>query len=276
MGRLNLNQPIARLNNGSDMPLLGLGAYNMHGKEAENAVAHALEIGYRLIDTAEMYGNELEVGKAIRTSGIDRSEIFLTTKVNNRDQGYDSTLRAFEVSLQKLDCEYIDLYMVHWPIRGKRKATWKALENIYTEGRVKAIGVANYLVPFLRELKDYASIVPAVNQVEFSPFLYLKELVDYCHSNQIQAQAYSPLVRGKKMKDPVLTKLANKYHKTPAQVILRWDIQLGVSAIPKSASPARLKENFQIFDFNLSDEDMASIGGLNENLRVVDDPMVYF
>lgn len=276
MGGMNLNQLVTRLNNGIEMPLLGLGTYNMYGEEAETAVLQALTIGYRLIDTAAMYGNETEVGRAIRKSGVDRSEIFLTTKVNNNDQGYDSTLRAFDLSLEKLDCEYIDLYLVHWPIRGKRKETWKALEKIYKEGIVKAIGVANYLIPFLRELADYASIVPAVNQVEFSPYLYLSDLLDYCRSNKIQIQAYSPLVRGKKMKDPLLLQLARKYNKTPAQIILRWDLQLGVSPVPKSVSQPRLQENFELFDFNLSEEDMNAMAHLNENLRVVDDPMVYF
>jgi methylglyoxal/glyoxal reductase len=269
-------QVFTRLNNGVEMPMLGLGVYNMHGREAEQAIQNALEIGYRLIDTAAMYGNETEVGNAIKKSGLARGEIFLTSKVNNPDQGYDSTLRAFERSLGNLRTEYIDLYLVHWPIRGKRRETWKALEKIYVDGQVRAIGVANYLIPFLEELGTYANIVPAVNQVEFSPYLFLKELYHFCKKQDIQLQAYSPLVRGKKFEDPKLVSVARKYGKMPAQIILRWDIELGVSPIPKSVNTQRLKENFNVFDFSLSKEDVALIGNFNENLRLVDDPMVFF
>ncbi|MBS1598097.1 MAG: aldo/keto reductase [Bacteroidetes bacterium] len=264
------------LNNGVEMPLLGLGVYDMHGKESEQAILDALEIGYRLIDTASMYHNETEVGNAIRQSGLPRKEIFITTKVNNSDQGFDDALKAFDVSLAKLKTDYIDLYLVHWPIKGKRKDTWKALEKIYASGRAKAIGVANYLVPFLDELKTYANITPAVNQVEFSPYLFLKDLLNYCKKDKIQLQAYSPLLRGKKFKDPALLQLAKKYNKTPAQIILRWDIELGVSPIPKSVNPERLKENFNVFDFSLSKEDVELMNGFDENLRVVDDPMDHF
>jgi len=273
---MTVSQPKTVLNNGIEMPLLGLGAYDMYGREAEEAVLKALEIGYRLIDTASMYRNEVEVGRAIRESGITRGDIFVTTKVNNLDQGYSSTLKAFDASLAKLHLDYIDLYLIHWPIRGKRKETWKALEKIYTDGKVRAIGVANYLIPFLEELKNFATITPALNQVEFSPYLFLEDLLEYCRSHKIQLQAYSPLIRGRKFKDPKLVQLAKRYNKTPAQIILRWDIQLGVSAIPKSSSPQRLKENFDIFDFELSTPDMDLIGTFNENFRVVDDPMGFY
>ncbi len=267
--------PKATLNNGTQIPLLGLGVYDMYGKEAERAISGALKIGYRLIDTAAMYGNETEVGNAVAKSGIDRKEIFITTKVNNPDQGYDHTLKAFDTSLRKLQTDYLDLYLIHWPIKSKRKDTWKALEKIYADGRVKAIGVANYLIPFLEELRNYSTITPAVNQVEFSPYLFLDDLLQYCRQHNIQLQAYSPLVRGKKLKDAPLVQLAKKYHKTPAQIILRWDVQLAVSTIPKSSDPHRLKENFDVFDFNLSEKDMQLIGSFNENLRLVDDPMSY-
>lgn len=267
------------LNNGIEMPLLGLGVYDMYGKDAEQAVLWALEIGYRLIDTAAMYNNEKEIGNAIRASGIPREEIFLTTKVHNDDQGFDKTLKAFDVSLKKLGCDYVDLYLVHWPIKGTRKDTWKALESLYcnskgqnTEG-VRAIGVANYLEPFLKELETYSEIVPAVNQVEFSPYLYLKDLLELCQSKHIQLQAYTPLVRGERMKDAKLVEIANKYNKTPAQIILRWALQHGVSTIPKSASQHRLRENFDVFDFNISPEDMLKMDSFNENLRIVEDPM---
>jgi diketogulonate reductase-like aldo/keto reductase len=261
------------LNNGVSMPLLGLGVYDMYQKEAEQAVLWALELGYRLIDTAAMYHNETEIGNAVRASGINRSELFITTKVNNTDQGFDETLRAFDVSQEKLQTDYIDLYLVHWPLRETRKDTWKALERLYSEGRVRAIGVANYLIPFLDELETHATVVPVVNQVEFSPYLFLEDLLDHCKKKNIQLQAYTPLVRGQRMDDPRLQDLAKKYEKTPAQMILRWAIQHGVSTIPKSANQARLKENFGVFDFEISAEDLRKMDGFNENLRVVDDPM---
>ena len=270
------------LNNGVEMPLLGLGVYDMYGKDAEQAVSWALEMGYRLIDTAAMYNNEKEIGNAIRASGIPREEIFLTTKVHNDEQGFDKTLKAFDASLKKLGCDYIDLYLVHWPLSKTRRKTWKALESLYkteqneAKGRVRAIGVANYLEPFLKELDTYSEIVPAVNQVEFSPYLYLKDLLELCQSKQIQLQAYTPLVRGERMKDAKLVALANQYNKTPAQIILRWALQHRVSTIPKSSSQHRLKENFDVFDFNINQEDMLKMDSFNENLRIVEDPMDFF
>jgi diketogulonate reductase-like aldo/keto reductase len=270
------NQAYHKLNTGAKMPLLGLGVYDMYQKEAEQAVSWALEIGYRLIDTAAMYKNETEIGNAVRQSGLARNELFITTKVHNIDQGYDNTLRAFDESQKKLNCDYIDLYLVHWPIKNSRKDTWLALEKLYSDGLVKAVGVANYLIPFLDELATYGNIVPALNQVEFSPYLYLSDLLDYCQAKQIQLQAYTPLVRGQRMTDPKLLALAHQYQKTPAQIILRWLLQKGVSAIPKSADLARLKENFDVFDFQISKEDMILIDRFNENYRVVDNPMDLF
>ena len=268
------NLPVSTtLNNGISMPLLGLGVYDMYQSEAEDAVLTALETGYRLIDTASMYNNEREIGNAVLKSGLSRKDLFITTKINNADQGYDSTLKAFDTSCKKLQMDYVDLYLVHWPIKGKRKDTWKALETLYTNKQVRAIGVANYLLPFLKELETYANIVPAVNQVEFSPYLFLEDLLLYCRQHTIQLQSYTPLVRGKKMNDPKLLQLAARYNKTPAQIILRWNIELNVSAIPKSATPSRIKENFGIFDFEMSKEDMAFMKTFNEDLRLVDDPM---
>jgi diketogulonate reductase-like aldo/keto reductase len=255
------------------MPLLGLGVYLIHGKIAEEACLKALETGYRLIDTAAIYQNEAEVGNATRKSGLKREEIFITTKVDNQDQGYESTIKAFNTSLKKLNIDYIDLYLVHWPIRGKRKDTWKALEKLYLDKQVRAIGVANYLIPFLEELKSYATLVPVVDQVEFSPYLFLEDLFSYCKSAQIQLQAYSPLTRGKKFNDPRLVALSKKYNKTPAQILIKWNLELGVSVIPKSSNPQRIKENFDIFDFNLSQADILLLNGFNENFRVVNDPM---
>lgn len=267
------NQAYSTLNNGVEMPLLGLGVYDMYQREAEQATEWALEIGYRLIDTASMYENEVEIGNGIRQSGIDRKDIFLTTKVNNADQGYDKTLRAFDQSMKKLNAEYIDLYLVHWPMKPTRKDTWKALENLYESGQVRAIGVANYLLPFLDELDTYKTIVPTVNQVEFSPYLFQKELLEHCREQKILLQAYTPLIRGQRFGDIRLVNLAEKYEKTPAQIMLRWAIQHGISTIPKSSNLVRLKENFGIFDFEISQEDMVFMDSFNENLRIVDDPM---
>lgn len=269
-----MTQLYTTLNNGITMPLLGLGVYDMYNHEAEKAVGNALEIGYRLIDTAAMYKNETEMGNAIRSSAIPRNEIFLTTKVADGDQGYDNTLRAFDESSRKLNCDYIDLYLVHWPIKKTRKDTWKALEKLYADKRVRAIGVANYLIPFLSELETYSEITPAVDQVEFSPYLFLEDLLNQCNRTHIQLQAYSPLVRGQRFSDPKLVALANHYGKTPAQIILRWALQLGVSTIPKSSNLNRLKENFDVFDFQISNEDMKKINTFNENFRVVDDPLM--
>src|SRR6266496_645857 len=266
-------QPYAALNNGIKMPLLGLGAWDMYGKDAEQATLDALQIGYRLIDTAAMYGNEKEIGIALRKSRINRREIFVSTKVANTNQSYDSTLKAFDASVKKLDIDYIDLYLIHWPVKNKRKETWKALEKLFIDKRVRAIGVANYLLPFLKELETYSTIVPAVNQIEFSPWLYLKDVLQYCGKHNIQLQSYSPLTRGKKFNDPRLLKLCKKYDKTPAQIILRWNIEHNVSTIPKSSNPKRLKENFDIFDFSLSKEDVQLMDDFNENFRVVEDPM---
>jgi diketogulonate reductase-like aldo/keto reductase len=220
-----------------------------------------------------MYENELQIGNAIRNSAVPRKEIFLTTKVNDKDQGYDETLKAFDQSLELLQTDYVDLYLVHWPLKATRKETWKALEKIYESGKARAIGVANYLEPFLDELQTYSEIVPAVNQVEFSPFLYLENLKLKCEQLGIILQSYTPLVRGQKMSDERLQALAKKYDKTPAQIILRWNVQHGVSTIPKSSNLLRIKENFDIFDFEISDEDMTLLNTCHEDFRVVDNPM---
>ena len=258
------------------MPLLGLGVYDMHAEEAVQAVCTALQTGYRLIDTAAMYGNEKQIGEGIRRSGMPRKEIFVTTKVNNTDQGYDQTLRAFDESLKALGTDFIDLYLIHWPIKNKRAETWKAIEKIYSDGRVRAIGTGNYLLPFLKEMETYANITPAVNQIEFSPYLYLKDELSYCQQKNICLQAYTPLLRGKKFDDPRLQLRAKKYDKTPAQIILRWAIEQGISTIPKSSNPERIRENFGIFDFALSEEDVLLMNGFHEGLRIVDDPMDMF
>ena len=260
------------LNNGLAMPMLGLGVYDMHGREAEQSVRDALDIGYRLVDTATMYENESEIGVAINSSSVQRSEIFLTTKLNNPDQGFDKALKAFDRSLRNLRQDYVDLYLIHWPVKKYRKDSWAALEKLYREGRVHAIGVANYNLELLKELEQYASAIPAVNQVEFSPWLFQKELLDYCKSHKIQLQAYSPITRGLKFNDQRLIHLCSKYQKTAAQLVLRWHLEHGVSPIPKSSKKERLLENFNAQFFRMEEEDVRIMDSFNENFRICDDP----
>jgi diketogulonate reductase-like aldo/keto reductase len=272
---MNTNMPNITLNNGVVMPHLGLGVYDMHREEAEQAVATALRLGYRLIDTATMYGNEKEVGQAVRQSGIPREEVFVTTKLANPDQGYDNTLRAFEKSERTLDIGRIDLYLVHWPIRGKRKDSWKALERLVSEKRVRAIGVANYLEPFLDELSTYAHTPPAVNQVEFSPYLFREGLLQRCRKDGVVLQAYTPLTRGQRLRDPRLVAIASRYGRSTAQVILRWLVEMGICPIPKSVNPARLAENLDVFNFELKAEDRSALCQFDEGLAICGDPLEY-
>lgn len=264
------------LNNGVKMPWLGLGVYkSQDGQEVENAIRVALDYGYRSIDTAAFYGNERGVGRAIKDSGIPREEVFITTKVWNDQQGYDSTLEAFEESRQKLGLEYIDLYLIHWPIPGKFKETWKAMEKLYRDGLVKAIGVCNFKVHHLEDLLRDCEVKPTVNQVEFHPLLTQKEVLNYCKENEIQMEAWAPLMRGGVLGHPIITGIADKYGKTPAQVVLRWDLQHGVVTIPKSVREHRIKENGDIFDFELTNEEMNQIDSINEDRRTGPDPDVF-
>ncbi|MBA4542701.1 MULTISPECIES: aldo/keto reductase [Thermoactinomyces] len=261
------------LANGVKMPWLGLGVWKVQeGSEVENAVKEAIKLGYRSIDTAAAYQNEEGVGKAIKESGVNREDLFVTTKVWNADQGYDSTLRAFETSLNKLGLEYVDLYLVHWPVKGKYKETWKALEKLYKEGRVRAIGVSNFQVHHLKDLLADCEVKPMVNQVEFHPYLTQKELRAFCKEEQIQLEAWSPLMQGEVVNVPEIKELAEKYGKTPAQIVLRWDLQHGVVTIPKSVKAHRIKENADVFDFELSAEDMAKLDALNKDHRFGPDP----
>jgi diketogulonate reductase-like aldo/keto reductase len=261
------------LHNGVEMPWFGLGVYQAkEGEEVEFAVKTAIAVGYRSIDTAAIYENEKGVGKAVKESGVPREELFITTKVWNSRQGYESTLAAFEESRKKLELEYLDLYLIHWPVKGKYKETWKALEKLYKDGWVRAIGVSNFQVHHLEDLLADCEIVPMVNQVEYHPLLTQKELHSFCREQKIQLEAWSPLMRGEVLKHPTVTELAAKYQKTPAQIVLRWDLQNEVVTIPKSVHEHRIRENANIFDFEISREDMERLDGLNQNKRIGPDP----
>ncbi|MEH7482181.1 aldo/keto reductase [Neobacillus drentensis] len=261
------------LSNGVKMPWVGLGVFKVtEGEEVIQSVKAAIKNGYISIDTAAIYGNEEGVGQAIKDSGVPREDLFITTKLWNSEQGYESTLKAFETSLTKLGLDYLDLYLIHWPGKDKYKETWKAFEKLYKEGRVRAIGVSNFQVHHLEDLISSAEIKPMVNQVEFHPHLTQKELLAFCKNEGIQLEAWSPLKQGKLLSEPVLEDLAHKYNKSVAQVILRWDLQHGVVTIPKSIKDHRIIENADIFDFELSTEDMDKIDGLNQDSRAGSHP----
>ena len=262
-----------RLNDGNQMPILGLGVWQVApGKETRRAVGFALEIGYRLIDTAKLYGNERDVGAAVRESGIPREEIFVTTKLWNDDHGYEPALRAFERSRQELGLDYVDLYLIHWPVPRLRQESWKALLRLREQGLVRSIGVSNYTIRHLQELLPATPIPPSVNQVEFHPFLYQRELLEFCQSRGIKVEAYSPLARGRRMKDPVTVEMAARYARTPAQVMIRWSIQHGLVVIPKSVRPERIRENATVFDFELTPKDMGRLDALDEGSHVAWNP----
>ncbi len=254
------------LNTNREMPLLGLGVYKAIGEnEAENAIISAVQSGYRLIDTASVYKNEENVGRGIANCGISRSELFVTTKVWNTAQRLGDIKGAFERSLERLNLDYVDLYLVHWPVPGCYLSTWKELEEIQASGRALSIGVSNFEIRHLEELAKISDIVPAVNQIECHPLCYPKELIDYCQSRGIQVQAYAPLARGAYLDNDVMCVLGTKYGRTPAQIGLRWAIQKGISVIPKSVHPDRIKNNAEIFDFTIEQEDMDILDTLNQN-----------
>ena len=261
------------LHNQVEMPYFGLGVFQSEeGEEVMNAVKWAIEAGYRHVDTAALYRNEKGVGQAIRESGIDRKDIFVTSKVWNSDQGYDQTLKAFDTSLNKLGFDYLDLYLVHWPVSGKYKDTWRALEKLYKDGKVRAIGVSNFMQHHLEDLMQDAEIMPMVNQVEFHPRLVQQELVDFCLKNNIRHEAWSPLMQGKVLDLPQIKAIAEKYGKSTAQVILRWDLQKGVITIPKSVHKERIISNADIFDFSLTDEEIKTLDTLDKGERNGPDP----
>lgn len=260
----------ANLNNGIQIPRLGLGVYQIPpGEKTVNAVKYALKLGYRHIDTAKIYGNEFDVGKALKDSDIKREEIFITTKVWNSDQGYDSTLKAFEGSLKRLGLSYVDLYLIHWPVQEKINDTWKAMIQLLNKGKVSAIGVSNYSIEELKETIQNSDIVPAINQVEFHPFSFEKDLLQFCTKNAIQVEAYSPLTRGKRLNHHVLIKMGERYDVSPAQILIRWCLQHNVVVIPKSSREARILENSQVFNFHINQKDMEVLDSLNEDLRTV-------
>lgn len=273
MNTLTQNIPSTTLHNGSFIPQLGLGVLKAQdGEEVENAVLTALKNGYTLIDTAAIYGNEAGVGEALRKTVIPRSEIFLTTKVWNNSQGYEQTLRAFEHSLKLLQTDYIDLYLIHWPVAGKFKETWRAMETLYKHGKVKAIGVSNFQIHHLEELMAEAEIMPMVNQVEIHPHLQQQELLDYAKEHHIQLEAWRPIMMGEVSLLPELRQLGEKYSKSPAQIALRWLTQRGIIVIPKSVKEHRIQENADIFDFELTTEDMSLIAQLDRKRRLGPDP----
>lgn len=255
------------LNNDREMPLLGLGVYKTEDSEAETAINAAVKAGYRLIDTASVYKNEESVGKAIAKCGIPRKDLFITSKVWNTAQRLGDIDGAFYRSLERLKLDYVDLYLIHWPVPGCYLGTWQALEKILDSGRALSIGVSNFQIHHLEELKKVSGIIPAVNQIECHPLCYPKELVEYCESEGIQVQAYAPLARGAYFDNDVMCVLATKYARTPAQIGLRWATQKGISVIPKSVHPDRIASNGNIFDFTIEDEDMAIIDTLNEDFH---------
>jgi diketogulonate reductase-like aldo/keto reductase len=251
------------------MPWFGLGTFRAEeGDEVERAVNVALENGYRSIDTAAVYQNEQGVGNAVKASNVAREDIFITSKVWNSEQGYTTTHKAFEETMEKLQLDYLDLYLIHWPKGKKSVETWKAMEELYNSGKIKAIGVSNFLVHHLDEFLPECKVVPTVNQVEFHPELIQPDLLNYCQEKDIQLEAWSPIMKGKIMEIPLFKELAGKYGKNPAQIVLRWDIQKSVVTIPKSVNPERIVANADIFDFELSEEDVLKIDNLDKNARI--------
>ncbi len=266
--------PNITLNNGVEIPQLGFGVFQIEPEKTKDAILAALEVGYRHIDSAEMYGNEKEVGEAVRASGLDRGEIFVTSKLNNSFHAYDDALDAFEGTLKALDIDYVDMFLIHWPLPdvGDFVETWKAMEKMYEGGRVKAIGVSNFQPHHLRRLHGETSVTPAVNQVEVHPYLANNEVRTFCAEHGIAIEAWSPIAQGGVLKDPAIVRIAENLGKSPAQVTLRWHIQRGDIIFPKSVTRSRVEENFDLFSFELSGEDMAAIDGLDKGERTGPDP----
>jgi len=262
-----------KLSNGIEMPWFGLGVWQSEeGEEVENAVRWAIDCGYRSIDTASIYENEFGVGKAIKECGVPRDEIFITTKLWNTDVRSGDITGAFETSLKKLDCDYFDLYLIHWAVPGKFIEAWQEMENLYQQGKTRAIGVSNFLVHHLKELEQRSSVIPAINQVEFHPYLVQPELLSYCNEKGIQLEAWSPMMQGKIIGVPEIVEIGRKYNKNAAQVTLRWDLQHRIISIPKSVRRDRIISNAEIFDFELTEGEMQLIDSLDRNERIGPDP----
>jgi 2,5-diketo-D-gluconate reductase A len=266
--------PNITLNNGVEIPQLGFGVFQIEPENTKDATLAALEVGYRHIDTAEMYGNEKGVGEAVRASGIDRDEIFVTSKLSNKFHAYDAALDAFDQTMKDLDLGYVDLFLVHWPLPtiGDFVETWKAMEKIYESGNVKAVGVSNFQPTHLRRLHGETTVRPAVNQIEIHPYFTNDEVRAFDAEHGIATEAWSPIAQGKVLDDPVIVRIAENLGKTPAQVTLRWHLQRGDIVFPKSVTRSRVEENFDLFDFELSGEDMADITALNKDERTGADP----
>ncbi|MDB5996411.1 MAG: aldo/keto reductase [Pseudomonas sp.] len=268
-------QPMIKLSDGNQIPQLGLGVWLASQEEARVAVSHALQIGYRHVDTAAVYDNEEGVGAGIRDSGVDRAEVFVTTKIWNAAQGFDATAKAFDESLERLKLDYVDLLLIHWPApsRDLFVDTWKALIRAKEQGKVRSIGVSNFNLDHLQRLIDETGVVPVLNQIELHPFFQQSDL-RRCHDElNIRTQSWSPLGQGQALNNPVICEIAAKHGRTTAQVIVRWHLELGLIAIPKSVTPARIRENYGVFDFNLDAEDMAAIAKLDSGLRLGPNPL---
>jgi diketogulonate reductase-like aldo/keto reductase len=262
-----------RLNNGVEIPYLGLGTYLITpGRLTQAAVTHALLAGYRHIDTAKIYRNERDIGIAVREVGVPREEVFIATKLWNIDQGYEKTKQALQQSLRQLDMDYVDLFLMHWPVTDHRLESWRAMEELLDEGQCRAIGVSNFTIKHLEELLENCTVVPALNQVEFHPWLYQKELLTFCQSQGIQLGSFSPLTKGRRLNDSVITTIAERYNKTSAQILIRWALEHRLVVIPKSGNRERIRENADIFNFFITPEDMTILNVLNENLRTAPDP----
>ena len=269
----NINSRI-NLSDGNTIPLFGLGVWAAQsGRETYDATLYALQTGYRHIDTAEMYGNEKNVGDALKDSGLKRDEVFVTTKLWDPDKGYDHALKAFDASMKKMNLEYLDLYLIHRPVMGSNLKTWKALERIRKDGRCRSIGVSNFAPKHLNELLVKGNDRPAVNQIELSPFLQQETIASFCHKENIHLTGYCPLARGRRLDDPKLCQVAEQTKKTVAQVMIRWALQRGQSVIPKSVRPERIQENADVFDFNLNDEQMSILNELEDGFRLCPDPL---
>jgi diketogulonate reductase-like aldo/keto reductase len=268
----NVTTATLALNSGAHIPRVGLGVWQASASETQHAVAAALDAGYRHVDTARIYANEADVGKALRKSSIPRTEVFVTTKLWNQDQGYDQTLRAFDASLKRLALDYVDLYLIHWPVPGKRLESWRAMEQLFQDKRARSIGVSNFLVPHLKELTGSAKVIPAVNQIELTPFLQRRDTRALCKELGIAVEAYSPLTRGTRLDHPVVRAVASEVKRSAAQVLLRWGIQHSLVVLPKSVTPARIVENAELFDFSLDPAAMARLDALEENLVTGWDP----